>query len=221
MVLQPRFMNSKAQHGLHVPVLAHEFGGQPIQQFRIGGRVAHFAEVIDRADDATAKMIGPDAIDFHPSGQRILRRHQPFSQCTTPSRCMPVRRRNFGGRIAVGGDGNEAGLHENALGVGVAPQQEVGRRHVVLGIAFAHERSGGGIGDAALGTSDGLIAAAVGRGAIVAVSRDLSHRDGLGPLFFELGDLVAQNFLARRFFGRHVLVDGQWIEEEGVGDLGD
>ncbi len=86
-------------------------------------------------------------------------------------------------------------------------------------IALGHERPGRGIGNAALGTADGFIAAAVWRGAIVAVSRDFGHRDRLGPLLFERRNLFAKNFLARRLFGRHVLVDRERIEEEGVGDL--
>src|SRR5690242_3031869 len=94
-------------------------------------RVAHLAEVVERADDAASEVVMPDAIDDDARGKRVLPRREPFGERETASRRAAIRPRNLGGRAAVGGGGDEARLHLRTLVVGIAAQQEEGRRRLV------------------------------------------------------------------------------------------
>src|SRR5262245_31580135 len=77
----------------------HKLDRQPIEQFRMCGRLAQLAEVARRAHDAFAEMMLPDAIDHHPRGERILPRHQPLGQSAPPVARFGVRR--WGGKIVI------------------------------------------------------------------------------------------------------------------------
>ena len=102
----------------------------------MGGRLAHLAEVLERGDDAAAEMLLPEAIDDDPRGHRILRRGDPLREREPAARRVAVGARNFGRRIAVGDDVDEARLHLRAVALDVAANQEIRRRHLVAARAL-------------------------------------------------------------------------------------
>ena len=65
------------------PTALHEFVRQPFQQFRMRGRVAAHAEIVDRANQTLTEMMLPDAIHHHSRDQRaraVLGIGHPFRQ---------------------------------------------------------------------------------------------------------------------------------------------
>src|SRR5262249_4955330 len=76
---------------LETPAALDQFDGQPIEQLRMRGGIAHCAEVAGRGDDAGAEMMLPQAIDEDTGCQRIVLARQPTSQSRTPSRRFPLR----------------------------------------------------------------------------------------------------------------------------------
>ena len=73
-------MTIVAQELLDRPAAVHEFDGQPIEQLRMGRRLALDAEILDRADDAAAEQLGPQAIDVNPCRQGVVAVDQPAGQ---------------------------------------------------------------------------------------------------------------------------------------------
>ena len=94
--------------GLEPPVVGDEFHGQPVEQFRVGGRIAHHAEVARASHDAPAEVVLPDAVGHHAGGQRIVGRDEPAGQ----------RRAATGGLRTCGGSGNHRllGLEDRRKG---------------------------------------------------------------------------------------------------------
>ena len=105
----------------------------------------------------------------------------PLRQREPAARGAAVGPRNFGRRIAVGDDLDEARLHLRAVALDVAPNQEVRRRHLVSPGPCVQVRPGAGHRDPALRTADRVVALAERREAVVAVGGDLRHRQRRGP----------------------------------------
>ena len=57
---------------LQAPAAGDEAGGELIEQFGMGGPVAHTTEIRGRADDAFAEMMLPDAVDDDAGGERVI-----------------------------------------------------------------------------------------------------------------------------------------------------
>ena len=70
----------QAVQTFHRPSFGGEPQGQPIQQFRVAGRVAARAEVALGANQARAKMVGPHAVGHDAGGQWIVRAGDGASQ---------------------------------------------------------------------------------------------------------------------------------------------
>ena len=65
-------------HSLHAPALVDEKLGQPVQQFRMRGLLAHLSEVVRIRRQAAPEVVLPDAIHKHASGQRVAWVRDPF-----------------------------------------------------------------------------------------------------------------------------------------------
>ena len=65
---------------LQRPAAVDEALGQPVEQFRVGRRLAKRTEVVRRANDRLAKVMLPNAVDHHTSGERIFRISDPLGQ---------------------------------------------------------------------------------------------------------------------------------------------
>ena len=62
---------------LEAPAAIHELDGQPVEQFRMAGRVALSAEFLRRGDDPRAEIRLPDAVHGRPRGRRGLPIDEP------------------------------------------------------------------------------------------------------------------------------------------------
>ena len=97
--------HQQPHHVLHIPAAVHEFNGQAIQQFGIGGRLALPAKVIQAARDARAKVEIPKAIGHHPRGQSAaaaLCVREPLGQietCRTGGLCFHCAHERGHGRL--------------------------------------------------------------------------------------------------------------------------
>ena len=102
---------------LDAPAVLNEGRSQVVEQFRIGGAIAHDAEVAAGADETGAEVSLPDAVHDHAGGEGIFRVGQPVGE-----RGAAAGAGEAGGRddLRVCGieDGEEAGLH---LFLGGAP----------------------------------------------------------------------------------------------------
>ena len=94
-------------HLLDAPAAVHELHGQPVQQFGMRRGVTHLAEVVQRADDAAAKVVVPDAIDDHSRCERIVARGDPLRQRQSTTRGAPIWASQGCRWIAVGGNGQK------------------------------------------------------------------------------------------------------------------
>ena len=63
-----------------VPSRANEFGGQPIEQFRVRRQLALSSEFLARGDKSDAKYLFPKTVDRNPGGQGVFLIHQPLGQ---------------------------------------------------------------------------------------------------------------------------------------------
>ena len=64
----------------HVPTGADEFGGEPVEEFGVGGGVALHAKVARRADEAGAEELLPETVHGDAGGERILRIDDPVGE---------------------------------------------------------------------------------------------------------------------------------------------
>ena len=171
-------------------------------------RIAHLPEILQRADNAAAKVMGPDAIHHDAGGQRILPRGQPPSQREPAAGGVAVGSRNLGGRIAIRGHRDEARLRPAARRVHVAANQEIRGRHFVAAgtrvqvapFELRPERREVGCRHRPLGHP-------IRGEAVVAVGHDVGLRQRLGPLLIDRVDLRVERLAPRQVFGRHRLVD--------------
>src|SRR6516162_4127435 len=97
----------------------------------MSGRLAHFAEVIQRRYDARPKMVAPDAIDDHASRERVFRRAKPFCKSSSSARSVAVRRRILNRRVPVCNHADESRLHERPPALRIAADQEIGWRRLI------------------------------------------------------------------------------------------
>ena len=75
-----RVSTSDADQPLHRPAFLDERGGQVVEQLGVRRQFADVAEVVDRADQAGAEQMMPDAVDHHPRRQRIVGAGDPLGQ---------------------------------------------------------------------------------------------------------------------------------------------
>ena len=93
------------------------------------------------------------------------------------------------------------------MALDVAANQEIGRRHLVASRALVQVGAGAGIRDAAFRTADRVVAFAERRGAVVAVGRDLRHRQRLRPLAVSAAICAASVFFRARVLGGQDAID--------------
>ena len=56
-----------------------------VEELRVAGRCALFAKVINRADEATAEEVMPDAVHHHASDERVLSLREPARELEAPA----------------------------------------------------------------------------------------------------------------------------------------
>ena len=66
------------------PLSIHKFCGEPVEQVRVGRRIALEPEVVWRPDDGFAEMVLPEAIHHHASGKRVAAVSDPSGKLETP-----------------------------------------------------------------------------------------------------------------------------------------
>src|SRR5581483_5446133 len=64
-------------HVLDAPSAAHEFRGEPVQQFGMRWAIAHDAKVAWSSYNAFSEMMLPEAVHHHARGERIRRVGDP------------------------------------------------------------------------------------------------------------------------------------------------
>ena len=64
----------------HRPTAANEFGGEPVEQFGMGGSEAHEAKVRRGGDDAGAEGVMPETVHHHACRQRIAFVRKPLGK---------------------------------------------------------------------------------------------------------------------------------------------
>ncbi len=67
-------------HLLDAPAAGDEFAGQPIEQFRMRGRLAADAEIVTRRHQTAAEVMLPKSIDEYARRQRMIWPRQPRRQ---------------------------------------------------------------------------------------------------------------------------------------------
>ncbi len=72
--------HDESVHRLQVPLQAHEFGGQPVEQGGVGGPLAPRPEILRATHEAGAEMVLPELVDRDAGGERILRTDNPPRQ---------------------------------------------------------------------------------------------------------------------------------------------
>src|SRR5262249_32049754 len=66
--------------GFEPPALPDQLFGQPVKQLGVRRPVALEAEVVWRANNASAKMVLPKAVGHNTGGQRVFPRNEPVGQ---------------------------------------------------------------------------------------------------------------------------------------------
>ena len=82
--------HQRADQPLHRPAVFHEAGGQVVEQLGVRRQLADVAEVVDRAHQAGAEQVVPDAVDHHPGGERVVGAGDPLGQLE-PAAAPPTR----------------------------------------------------------------------------------------------------------------------------------
>ena len=67
-------------HGLDTPSPLHKLHGQPVQEIGVGGTGPRSPKISQGLYNPPAEVVPPDPIHHHPSGQGIVRFHQPLGQ---------------------------------------------------------------------------------------------------------------------------------------------
>ena len=71
---------------LYVPARTNEFGGEPIEEFGVGGFFALNAEVFGRFDKAGPEVFLPVTVDGDPGSQRVFGRGNPAREAKAITR---------------------------------------------------------------------------------------------------------------------------------------
>lgn len=66
---------------LHAPFLLHEFRGEPVEQFGVGGWTAFATEVEDSGNESTSEVPGPEVIHGDSCCEGISRVCDPVCEC--------------------------------------------------------------------------------------------------------------------------------------------
>ena len=135
--------HDEAVHLLHAPTVFNKRGGEIIKQLRVGGPVAHHAEIAGGADDAAAEMMLPDPVHHDARDERILRTGEPVGQSRTPPRRIHARgRNNFGIRGVE--DRKESRLHFFPRHIPIARRQDerLGRLAAIINNGLRLRRIG-------------------------------------------------------------------------------
>ena len=166
---------------------ADEFGGQPVEQFRMRRLRALRAEIVLRLHDAAAEILLPDAIHGDAREQRILRVRHPAGQIQAIELAA--------GNLGRGSEHAQHGRkHARAVRLVIAAQHDVGfarLRHL------AHDQRALDLGKLLLQRVDGFVALLQPRVGGLGVELLLV----LHAFAIERQDLIAQSLPARRVFG--------------------
>ena len=110
-----------------IPAVLHEISGQPVEQLRVGRRLAVEAKVARRVHDTLPKVVLPDAVDEDPRGQRVLSIGQVtgLGDAAAGGRAGGLVHRQCRGLSGLRQDG------EFARAVWVAPEKHRAHRHDV------------------------------------------------------------------------------------------
>ncbi|HTN89909.1 MAG TPA: hypothetical protein VL242_39810, partial [Sorangium sp.] len=76
------------EEALHVPAAFAEFHGEPVEQFGMGGRISHDAEVFAGLHQARAEELLPEAIHRHAGGEGVRRTDEPLGEAEAVLRCI-------------------------------------------------------------------------------------------------------------------------------------
>ena len=77
-------IHNEPVHRLEAPAATREFGGEPVEQFRVRWPCAGFTKIVQCADDALAEVMFPNAVDHHARGERMLRARGPLCEGQPP-----------------------------------------------------------------------------------------------------------------------------------------
>ena len=102
-------------HGLDAPALLYEFGGEPVQQVRVGWWLPLAAEIVGRAYNSATEMALPDPIYHHAGQERVRWVSQPRGERLSPLPAFQIRRMLKGDRH-VGRDNLSGRLPVAAIG---------------------------------------------------------------------------------------------------------
>ena len=98
---------------LDAPAAGDELAGEPVEQLRVGGQIAHRAEIAGRGDEPAAEVAAPDPVDHHPGRQGMIRGDQPVGQHRPPAGRMGQRRGTCRrGVVPAGEEGRRKSRHD-------------------------------------------------------------------------------------------------------------
>lgn len=79
--------DDETDHSAEVPV-GHEFSGEPVEEFRVGGGFALGAEVVGLGAEAGAEELPPEPVHDDACGERVLRGNDPVGEVETRERAL-------------------------------------------------------------------------------------------------------------------------------------
>ena len=74
---------------------------EPVEQFRVRGRLSLCPEVFGGGDQATAERHLPEAVDGYPCGKRILVVNEPLRKAQAGARKIGRERQDAFGRVGA------------------------------------------------------------------------------------------------------------------------
>ena len=98
--------DDETDHSAEVPV-GHEFGGEPVEEFRVGGGFALGAEVVGLGAEAGAEELTPEPVHDDAGGERVLRGNDPVGEVETRERALFI---GLGEKAGGEGRGDRAGF---------------------------------------------------------------------------------------------------------------
>src|SRR3954466_11171176 len=119
-------------NGLEAPLLRHEFGGQPIEQLRVGGQGPLRAKIIFGFDNAASEIFLPDSIDHDARGERIFGSSDPMREV------QPIGPGLAGGNLKRRHNGWNTGGNFAAIPSEIAFDEEIAASNFFL---LCHDKS--------------------------------------------------------------------------------
>ena len=86
---------------LHVPAFLLEGGGEPVEEFGMGGRLALRAEVVGGFHNAEAEELLPETVHRDARGEGMLRVHEPAGEGEAVGRVALRQRGENGGGVRI------------------------------------------------------------------------------------------------------------------------